>query len=97
MELFYTISSFDRWQKFRDNFFASAQNKQSNRRLCRAPFWKEFRTTLSEPLKLTEGSMRFLYVSSKITCVNLYFAFKIRVRMCGCHGGNGVLPDALGD
>jgi hypothetical protein len=25
---FYIISSFDRWQKFRDNFLASAQNKQ---------------------------------------------------------------------
>lgn len=38
VEPFYIISAFDRWQKFRDNSFASAQNKQSHHRLCRVPF-----------------------------------------------------------
>lgn len=38
VELFYIVSSLDRWPKFRENFLASAQNRQSNRPPRRVPF-----------------------------------------------------------
>lgn len=80
MEVFYTIGSFDRWQKFRDNFFPSSQNKQSYCWLCRVPFRKEFEDHSIRASEAGKVSTGFSEASSKIACISPWFARK------GCLG-----------